>query len=247
MIKINEIYNEDCLEGMKRIDDNTVDLILTDLPYGVTQNPKDKPIPMEELWQQYKRIIKENGVICLFAQGKFYIDLVNSNREMFRYDLIWDKVLTSGFLNANRQPLRRHEQIAIFYKKSPTYNPQFSIGKPLHGKGKNYINKNAENNNYGKFKSIEDVRKGSTKKYPTSILQFSKSHPTIATHPTEKPIQLLEYLIKTYSSENDLVLDSCIGTGNVIIACQNTRRNYIGFEIDKEYYNKAVERTEKKK
>lgn len=242
MLEINKIYNEDCLQGMKKIKDKTIDLILTDLPYGITQNQKDIAIPMDKLWSEYKRIIKDNGAICLFAQGKFYLDLINSNKEMFRYDLVWDKVLTTGFLNANRQPLRRHEQIAVFYKKSPTYNPQFTIGNPLHGKGKNYKNKEIKNNNYGKFKSLEDIRKGTREKYPTSILRFQKCHPSVSNHPTEKPIQLLEYLIKTYSNKGDLVLDSCIGAGNTIIACKNTMRNFIGFEIDKDYYDIAIER-----
>lgn len=117
MIEKNKIYNEDCLIGMKKIEDKTIDLILTDLPYGITKNSKDKKIPTECLWKEYKRIIKDNGAICLFAQGKFYIELVAKNLEMFRYDLVWNKGLTSGFLNANRQPLRKHEQIAVFYKK----------------------------------------------------------------------------------------------------------------------------------
>ena len=134
MIEENKIYNEDCLKGMKRIPDKSVDLILTDLPYGVTTNKYDKKIPLKDLWEEYNRIIKDNGCILLFAQGKFFIELVNSNIKMFRYDLIWDKVLSSGFLNANRLPLRRHEQIAVFYKKLPTYNPQMSIGEPLHSR-----------------------------------------------------------------------------------------------------------------
>lgn len=242
MIAINKIYNQDCLVGMKRIDDKTIDFILTDLPYGITQNSKDIKIPTESLWKEYNRIIKDNGAICLFAQGKFYIELVESNLEMFRYDLVWNKGLVSGFLNANRQPLRKHEQIAVFYKKTPTYNPQYSVGEPLHGRGKNYKNKNIINNNYGDFKILEDTRKGCKQKYPTSILEFKKSHPSVATHPTEKPIPLLEYLIKTYSNSGDLVLDSCIGTGNTIIACKNTSRNYIGFEIDKQYYDIATKR-----
>lgn len=242
MIEKNKIYNEDCLIEMKKIEDKTIDLILTDLPYGITKNSKDKKIPTECLWKEYKRIIKDNGAICLFAQGKFYIELVAKNLEMFRYDLVWNKGLTSGFLNANRQPLRKHEQIAVFYKKSPTYNPQFSIGEPLHGKGVMYKNKQIVNNNYGSFRQIEDKRKGCRQKYPTSILEFKKSHPSIATHPTEKPISLLEYLIKTYTNIGDLVLDSCIGSGNTIIACKNTYRNYIGFEIDKEYYDIATNR-----
>ena len=128
----------DCLELMKDIPDKSIDMILCDLPYGKTQNKKDKPLPFDKLWAEYKRIIKDNGCIALFGQGTFYVDLVNSNRKMFRYDLVWDKGLTSGFLNANRMPLRQHEQIAIFYKKQPLYNPQFSKGEPLHGKGTVY-------------------------------------------------------------------------------------------------------------
>lgn len=180
----------------------------------------------------------------MFGQGKFYIDLVNSNIKLFKYDLVWDKVLTSGFLNANRQPLRKHEQIAVFYKHQPKYNPQFTKGNALHGKGKNYMKNTAINNNYGKFNAIEDKRKGSTEKYPVSILQFKKTHPSISKHPTEKPIELLENLVKTYSNEQDLILDSCIGSGSTIIACINTNRRYIGFEIDKKYYDTAIERIE---
>lgn len=127
-----------CLELMKDIPDKSIDMILCDLPYGLTQNSKDIVLPFDKLWEQYNRIIKDNGCICLFGQGLFYVDLINSNRKMFRYDLVWDKVLTSGFLNAKRMPLRQHEQIAIFYKKLPTYNPQFSIGNPLHSKGISY-------------------------------------------------------------------------------------------------------------
>lgn len=194
------------------------------------------------LWTEYERIIKDNGCILLFAQGKFYIDLVNSNRKLFRYDLVWNKILTSGFLNANRQPLRKHEQIAVFYKKQPTYNPQFTIGKALHGKGKNYMDKSFINNNYGKFKLQADIRKGSIEKYPTSILEFKKVHPSISKHPTEKPVELLEFLIKTYSNKNDLILDSCIGSGSTAIACIKEERNYIGFEIDLEYYETAIKR-----
>lgn len=130
-----------CLELMKNIPDKSIDMICVDLPYELTQNKKDIRIPFEPLWEQYNRIIKDDGCIALFAQGLFYVDLVNSNRKMFRYDLVWDKVLTSGFLNAKRMPLRQHEQIAIFYKKLPTYNPQFTKGKPLHSKGTSYKTK----------------------------------------------------------------------------------------------------------
>lgn len=240
-----KLYNGDCLEVMKDIPDKSIDMILCDLPYGVTQNKKDIALPFDRLWEQYERIIKDNGAIVLFGQGTFYIDLVNSNRKLFRYDLIWDKVLTSGFLNAKRIPLRQHEQIAVFYKKLPVYNPQFSKGKPLHGKGTSYKNKEHKNNNYGEFKQLNDVRKGSTIKYPTSILKFQKVHPSKAIHPTEKAIELMEYLIKTYTNENDTVLDNCMGSGTVGISAVKNNRNFIGIELDENYFNIAKERIEK--
>ena len=237
-----QLYNGDCLEIMKKIPDKSVDMICCDLPYGETQNKDDIKIPFEPLWKEYERIIKDNGCIALFGQGLFYVDLVNSNRKLFRYDLIWDKVLTSGFLNAKRMPLRQHEQIAIFYKKLPTYNPQFTQGKPLHSKGVSYMNKELKNQNYGNFHTTDDSRKGSTEKYPTSILRFPKPHPSVAKHRTEKSIECLEWLIKTYTNENETVLDNCMGAGSCGIACKNTNRDFIGIEIDKNYYEIAEKR-----
>lgn len=198
------LYNADCLEKMKEIPAQTVDMILCDLPYGITRCKWDKKIDLKQMWVQYERIIKDNGVICLFAQTKFFYELIKSNEKLFRYDLIWDKVLVTGFLNANRQPLRQHEQIAIFYKKQPKYNPQMGKGKPLHGKGKIETPKIKKNNVYGTFYKTPDLRKGSIEKYPTSILQFQKLHSSQMVYPTEKPIQILEYLIKTYTNENRL-------------------------------------------
>lgn len=232
----------DCLELMKDIEDKSIDMILCDLPYGVTNNKKDIVIPFDKLWQAYERIIKDNGAIVLFAQGAFYVDLVNSNRKLFRYDLIWNKVLTSGFLNAKRMPLRQHEQIAIFYKKLPTYNPQMSVGNPLHGKGTAYKTKEIKNQNYGKFYATDDLRAGSTEKYPTSILTFKKVHPSVAKHPTEKSVDLLKYLIKTYTNEGDLVLDNCMGSGSTGVACKELNRSFIGYELDKNYYEIAKKR-----
>lgn len=232
----------DCLELMRDIPDESVDLILCDLPYGTTQNKKDIQISFEPLWEQYERIIKPNAAILLFGQGLFFIDLVNSNRRLFRYDLVWDKELVTGFLNANRMPLRQHEQIAVYYKGLPTYNPQFTVGKPLHGKGTAYKNKELKNQNYGKFDATDDFRKGSTLKYPTSILRFQKPHPSTAVHPTEKPIRLLENLILTYTNENDIVLDNCMGSGSTGVACKNTGRRFIGMELDEDYFNIAKER-----
>lgn len=242
MLEKNKIYNEDCLQGMNRLPDKSIDMILCDLPYGKTHNKEDKPIPFEPLWKEYKRIIKDNGAILLFGQGTFYVDLVNSNRKMFRYDLMWNKVLTSGFLNANKMPLRQHEQVAVFYKKLPTFNPQFSQGKPLHSKGISYKDKQIKNQNYNKFAVTDDSRKGSTEKYPTSILQFAKPHPSISKHRTEKPVALLEYLIKTYTNEGDVVLDNCMGSGSTGVACINTNRDFIGFELNNSYFDIAQKR-----
>lgn len=235
----------DCLELMKDIPDKSIDLILCDLPYGTTRNSWDEVIPFDKLWAQYNRIIKDNGAILLFAQGKFYVNLVNSNMKMFRYDLVWDKELVSGFLNAKRMPLRRHEQVAVFYKHLPTYNPQFTQGKPLHSKGTSYKEKELTNNNYGDFKATDDDRAGSTEKYPTSIMKFQKPHPSVCVHPTEKPVALLEYLVKTYTNEGDVVLDNCMGSGSTGVACQNTNRKFIGMELDEDYYKLACERIKK--
>lgn len=237
-----EIKLGDCIKLMNDIEDDSIDLILCDLPFQKTKNEWDKIIPFEELWKQYNRIIKPNGAIILFSQGSFYIDLVNSNRKHFRYDLVWDKQLTTGFLNSNRQPLRKHEQIAVFYKKQPTYNPIFTEGQPLHGKGNEYKTANIKNQNYGKFNTLEDYRKGNTNKYPTSIISIQKVHPSKTIHPTEKPVELIQYLIKTYTNPGETVLDNCMGSGTTAIACLNTTRNFIGIEINKNYYNLASKR-----
>lgn len=240
-MELNKIYNEDCLEGMKRIPNGSIDCIICDLPYGVTSNKLDIVIPFDLLWEQYNRIIKDNGCIALFGQGLFYVDLVNSNRKMFKYDLVWDKILTCGFLNAKRQPLRQHEQIAIFYKKQTTYNPQMEKGVPSHNKGIIFKEKEIRNTNYGKYNAIESDYI-SDLKYPKSIISFQKPHPSKALHRTEKSIACIEYLIKTYTNENEIVLDNCIGSGTTAIACINTNRNFIGFELDTNYYNIANNR-----
>lgn len=229
---------------MKQIPSGSLDMIACDLPYGVTQNKLDIVIPFEPLWREYKRIIKERGCIALFAQGVFFVELVQSNRKMFRYDLVWDKVLTTGFLNAGRMPLRQHEQIAIFYKKLPEYHPQFTEGKPLHSKGVSYIEKEHKNNNYGQFHMTDDSRKGSTEKYPTSIIRVPKPHPSIALHRTEKPVELIKWLILTYSSIGDTVMDNCMGAGGCGVACAETGRKFIGIEKDPGYFEIAKSRIE---
>lgn len=236
------LWHGDCLEKMKDIPDKSVDLVLCDLPYGVTQNEKDVCIPFKPLWKEYGRIAKENAAILLFGQGSFYVDLVNSNRKHFRYDLIWNKGLPTGFLNARRMPLRQHEQIAVFYRKLPTYNPQFSLGKPSHSRGVAYKYKAPRNQNYGEFRAVDDEQEYGTQKYPISILEHQKPHPSIAKHRTEKPVDLLKWLIRTYTNERDLVLDNCMGSGSTGEACVSTNRRFIGIEMDPHYFEIAQNR-----
>ena len=240
-----QLWQGDCLELMNDIPDKSIDMILCDLPYERTKNKWDSIIPLDLLWKNYNRIIKDNGCIALFSDGLFMVDLVNSNRRNWRYNLVWDKVLTSGFLNANRQPLRQHEEIVIFYKKQPTYNPQFTEGQPLHGMGSKFRVKKNENNNYGNFNSCSNPsaeREGDTKKYPRSILTFPRKASCNMLHPTEKSVELCEWLIKTYTNENELVLDNCMGSGTTAVACKNTNRHFIGIELEESYFNIAKER-----
>ena len=243
-----KLYQGDCLELMKNIRDKSIDCIICDLPYGVTSKNKwDTIIPYEPLWKEYKRIIKDNGPIILFGQDKFTAKTMLSNEKMHRYNLIWNKVLTSGFLNAGRMPLREHEDIMIFYKKLPTYNPQFTEGKPLHGMGEKFKKVKNNNNNYNDFNSCNNPsanREGDTKKYPKSILTFPRPASSKMLHPTEKPVELLEYLIKTYSNENDVILDNCMGSGSTGVAALNTNRRFIGIELDEKYFNIAKDRLE---
>lgn len=229
---------------MKDIPSKSVDMILCDLPYGVTaKNKWDTIIPYEPLWTEYNRIIKDNGAIVLFGQGIFTAKTMLSNEKIHRYNMIWQKDRPSGFLNAKRMPLRSHEDIMVFYKKLPTYNPQFWEGKPLHGMGSKFKEGKLGNNNYGDFDSHTNPsanRAGDTQKHPRSILTFSRPHPPI--HPTQKPVELLEWLIKSYTNENDIVLDNCMGSGSTAIASINTNRSYIGIEMDEEYIELANSR-----
>ena len=239
------LYNDDCLKILPTIETGSIDLICCDLPYGVTANKADIVIPFADLWREYERVIKDNGAIVLFAQGMFYIDLVQSNRRLFRYDLVWDKELTTGFLNAKRMPLRRHEQIAVFYKELPTYNPQMTEGQKLHDAGRG-LHRNT-NKNYGEFDANSNQRVGSTEKYPTSILKFQKPHPSIAKHRTEKPVELLKWIIKTYTNEGETVLDNCMGAGSCGIAAVECGRDFIGIEKDPTYFEVAESRIKEAK
>jgi len=236
MLELNKIYNMDCLEGMKLIDDKSIDMILCDLPYGTTACKWDTIIPFEPLWEQYERIIKDNGAIVLFGSQPFTSALVMSNLKLFRYELIWQKTLATNFFLVKKQPAKKHENILVFYKKQPTYNPQMEIGKPYKDKPRKRtvgIHGNAE--------TIKKAINNEGTRYPSSVLLFSNGN-NGNVHPTQKPVALFEYLIKTYTNEGETVLDNCMGSGTTAIACINTNRNYIGFEIDPDYYEAAQER-----
>ena len=188
----------DCLELMKRIQNGSIDMVLSDLPYGTTRCRWDTPINLQELWKQYRRVVKKNGAIVLFSAQPFTTELISSNKAMYRYEWIWRKTQPSGFMNAKKMPLRTHENIEIFYRKPPTYNPQMTHGD--------------------KSKRL---------------------------HPTQKPVDLLEYLVKTYTNTGETVLDNCMGAGSTGVACLNTGREFVGIELDLEYYQIAKERIEK--
>ena len=199
----------------------------------------------EGLWSYYNRIIKDNGAILLFGQDIFSAQLINSNLKMYKYKWFWKKDRPSGFLNAKKMPLKDVEEILVFYKKCPVYNPQFWEGIPLHGMGTKYKEGNLGNNNYGKFASHTNPsanREGDTRKYPRQVLEFKRPHPPI--FPTQKPIDLCEYLIKTYTNEGDLVLDNCMGSGSTGVACKNLNRKFIGIELNSETFNLAKDRIE---
>lgn len=220
-----------CLELLPEIPDKSVDMILTDLPYGNTKNKWDVVINPVNLWIQYNRIIKDNGVVLLFGQGIFTAVMMQSNLKSWKYNLIWNKVLKSGHLNSEIMPLRQHEDIMVFGNGVSIYNPQKVKGKKNHSKKL----KPAVNNNYGKFDVVDNSDDLGKMKFPGSILTFEKIHPSLCVHPTQKPIALIEYLIKTYTNEEDTIHDSCLGLGTTLEACLNTNRNCIGFEISDEW------------
>lgn len=230
-----QLFKGDCLEILPTIPNKSIDMILCDLPYGTTKNKWDSCIDLTKLWEQYRNLIKENGCIALFGQAPFDKVLAVSNLENFKYEWVWEKNHATGHLNSKKMPLKKHENILIFYKKMPTYNPQFKNGEP-------YIRKRSghHSTNYGSQRDTTTISDG--KRYPTDILQFSKDKERI--HPTQKPVKLLEYLIKTYTNEGNTVLDNCMGSGSTGIACVNTNRNFIGIEKNEKYFNMAKQRIE---
>ena len=236
-----KLYNGDCLVEMNKIEDKSVDLILCDLPYGSTQCSWDSIIPFYKLWEQYNRVLKDTGIVVLFSSGLFTIDLINSNRKDFKYKLIWKKNVPTGMSSAKYRPMKYYEEICVFYKKKGTYNPQM---KPREGVGKacyNYDHYCGDSNHV----SYENVKKRYDPDWaqPSDILEFNVvPNRNGKVHPTQKPIELLEWLIKTYSNENDLVLDNTMGSGSTGVACVNLNRNFIGIEMDETYFKISEQR-----
>lgn len=223
---------------MKSIPDDTIDMILCDLPYGQTSNKWDCKLNLDKLWEQYERVIKEDGNIILTAKGQFMIDLILSNRKLFRYEWVWDKNKGANFAHVRYRPLNVHEYVLVFYKNKGVYNPQMAEGKP-------YIQKREKASIKGIADNIErKTGKSDGKRYPKSIIRVNGMAQRHIVHPTQKPIDLFKYLINTYSNEGDVILDNCIGSGTTALAAIETKRNYIGFELEKEYYDLANERIE---
>lgn len=244
-LEINNSYLGDCLDLMKRIPDKSIDVILCDLPYGTTKCSWDSIIDLEKMWVQYKRIIKERGVILLFAQTPFDKVLGCSNLEWLRYEWIWEKKQATGFLNAKKMPMKAHENILVYYSKTPKFYPQKTTG---HSPINKYTKKASVQNKtdvYGKV-NMDISGGGETDRYPRSIQVFSsdkqrnKLNGTI--HPTQKPLALCEYLIKSYSDEGDIILDNCSGSGTTGLAAKNLNRNFILIEKDEKYFNIGLKR-----
>ena len=225
---LNKITQGDCLEVMKRIPDGSVDMILCDLPYGTTRNKWDSIIPLDELWAQYERIIKDNGAIVLTAQTPFDKVLGASNIRLLKYEWIWQKDAGTGFLNAKKMPLKDHENILVFYKKLPTYNPQM-VGDELRRIRRKDVPQPTTNYGYS-MQPKESVYKG---RYPKTTQKFNRDSEKL--HPTQKPVALFEYLIRTYTNEGEIVLDNCIGSGTTAVAAIKTNRQFIGIEKELEY------------
>jgi site-specific DNA-methyltransferase (adenine-specific) len=237
-MEVNKIYNKDCYELLKEIDNGKVDLLLQDTPFGCTQNYWDIKPDLTKMWTEWERVTKEDGAMIFFATQPFCSELILSNQKNFRYDIIWYKALGTGFLNANKMPMRNHEMILVFYRKLPTYNPQMVVGK-MRMKGSKKGNATTNYGNYEGKTKIDDQY------FPQSVIDFTNGDRTKENdHPTQKPLDLIRYLIKTFSNENDLVFDGYMGSGTTAHACIKENRNFIGAELNKEYYDKAIKRIE---
>ena len=229
------LLHGDCFARMKEIADGSVDMILTDPPYGVTRCKWDKAQPFEPMWEEYRRIIKPNGCIAIFAGEPFSSALVQSNLKMYRYELIWKKDIHSDFLNAKRKPLKIHDKIQIFYKRQPKYHPQKTIGTPY-----NRVGNQRKSECYGNMHPYE-TKRDITERYPTTVLEFNRK---VGSHPTQKPIAILRWLIRSYTDAGDTVLDSFMGSGSTGVACVQEGRRFIGIEREDKYFETAKRRIE---
>ena len=234
-----DLRQGDCLELMKDIPDDSVDMVLTDPPYGTTACKWDSIIPFEPMWEQLRRIIKPNGAIVLFGSQPFTSALVMSNPKMFKYDWVWNKRMATGFLDAKKRPLKVHENILVFYEKLPKYNPIFTNGKPYTRPEPTKLF-----NGYRQDLLKVATTNVSGKRYPKTIIDISNANQRGKVHPTQKPVALLEYLIKTYTNEGETVLDFTMGSGSTGVAAKNLNRNFIGIELDEEYFEIAKKRIE---
>jgi DNA modification methylase len=245
-IPLNSLILGDCLEVMKKIESNSIQLILCDLPYGTTRCSWDTIIPFEPLWKEYNRILKDNGAIVLNASQPFTTKLINSNIEMFKYEWIWEKTQATGHLDAKNRPMKAHENVCVFYNKQPIYNFQKTYGHSRKVVLANHQKKSTKNQAeiYNKCDNFTDY--DTTERYPRSVLVFASDKQTESLHPTQKPVALMEYMVKTYTNENDLVLDNCIGSGTTAIACINLNRNFIGIEKLLKFYKISENRIKQK-
>lgn len=228
---VNQVIKGDCLEVLNNFPSKSVDMILCDLPYGFTQNIWDSVIPLDKLWVSYERVIKDSGVIALTGQGLFTARLMLSNPRLFKYKIVWVKSKPTNFLNAKKQPLRKHEDVCIFYKQPPAYHPQMSIGEP-YNKG---FRKDQFTGSYGDFKTVEVKSNG--ERYPTDVVYFKTAESEgEVLHPTQKPVALARYLIRTFTNPGDIVLDNACGVGSFLVAAVSEGRNFIGIEKNEEVY-----------
>jgi len=236
-IVIPRLLHGDCMKLMFDIPDNSIDMVCCDMPYGTTACKWDAVLPLDMMWAHYERILKDNGVVVLFSSQPFTFSLANSNSKLFKYGWVWEKNFSTNFFHAKRQPLRKHEDILVFYKKSGKYYPIKTTGhqptQSAKGRSKGKL-WHGDNN--------RDYKGGDTDRYPTSILKINAVDPKKRQHPTQKPVALIEYLIKTYTNEGDTVLDNCMGSGTTGVACKNLNRNFVGIELDEDYFKIAQKR-----
>ena len=247
-MELNKIYNEDCLVGMAKLPEKSVDLILCDLPYGTTACFWDSVIPFDKLWEQYERLITDTGVIVLTASQPFTTYLIQSNIKLFKYSLVWVKSRPTNHVHAKNAPMKKHEDVLVFSKGSikhsgqpnrMTYNPQGLIRHEKRVKGKRKEESDVVGHKYRRPSNLQEYKQEFTN-YPTSVLEFANEGSTV--HPTQKPVALFEYLIRTYTDSDSLVLDNCMGSGTTAIAAINAGRKFIGFELDEKYYKIACNR-----